>query len=239
MNSDAPRSSSSDRPANRPSGPLYLAWRLARYPFTLVTCGFLVFGAFLSHTATGQMITTRTLHQLGSAPRDLLGLDVGRLMVSAFVTDGGWVFWLALAFTALFAGAAEHFTDSMTAGLTFWGAHFTTFVVSVLIVLPLGLTGTRLAGLLYVTRDVGPSAGYVACLGLALVRSGWRWRWWIAAAIGAGLGVALVLSIPELRSAPRDVSADLAHATSLAVGLLVGSALGLVDRMRSALASAQ
>jgi cell division protein FtsW (lipid II flippase) len=216
-----------------------LAWRLARYPFTVATCGFIVFGGLLSRTATGQTITRRALRQFGSAPRDLLAFNLGRVVISAFVTDGGIVFWMALALTALFAGAAEHFTDTTTATLTFWGAHFASFLVSIYVTLPLDLTGSRLAALLYVTRDVGPSAGYVGCLGLALVCSRWRWRWWLIGAVAVGLGTALLLSLPELRGAPRDVSADLAHASALVFGVVTGSAILLVRRMRLALAATE
>jgi hypothetical protein len=199
-----------------------LGWRARRYPFTLATCGLIVFAGFLSSTAAGQSISGRALHQFGSSQRDLIALDLGRVITSAFVTDGGTVFWVALAFTALFVGAAEHFTDTWTAAITFWTAHFATFAASLLVTAWLGMAGSRLANLLFATRDVGPSAGYVGCLGLALVCSGWRWRWLAIGAIAIGLCVTLARSVPGLHAAPRVFSADFAHAIALVVGVAAG-----------------
>ena len=207
-----------------------VAWRVAQLPFTLATCALIVLAAFASYTAVGQTISRGALHRFGSSPRDLFALNLGRIITSAFVTDGGLVFWMALTLTALFVGAAEYFTDSGMAALVFWGAHFATFAVTGLVTLALGAAESRLGELLFVTRDVGPSAGYVGCLGLALVCSGWKYRWWMIGLVAVALSVALVLSLPELRTNPRDVSADIAHAVALAVG--VGSGMGVQRRRR-------
>jgi hypothetical protein len=207
------------------------ALRVRDFPFTILTCGLLVVGGWISRTAAGQTITRRALRTFGSSPRDLRALDLGRVVTSAFVTDGGYVFWMALALTALFVGAAEHFAGTLAAALTFWCAHVATFAVSFLVTFPLRLAGSRLATLLYTTRDVGPSAGYVGCLGLALVCSRWRWRWLVLGVVGLALIAALALSLPEMHANPRDTSADLAHAVALGVGVIAGL---LVERRRSA-----
>jgi hypothetical protein len=207
--------------------------RAARYPFTIATLGLIAFAGFLTRTTIGQTITRGMLGGFGSSPRDLLSLDLVRVATSAFVTDGGWVFVLALACTALFVGAAEHYTGTLATLLTFWGAHFATFALMLLLTLSLSAAGSRLALLLYATRDVGPSAGYVGCLGLALVTSGRAWRWWAIGFVAAALGATLVLALPELRSQPREVSAALAHLTALAVGV----AIGVIRDLRSREAS--
>jgi hypothetical protein len=209
-----------------------LAWRSAQYPFTVATCVLIVFAGFLSYTAAGQTISRSALRQFGSSPRDLLALNIGRVITSAFVTDGGLVFWMALALTALFVGAAEHFTDTATAALVFWGAHFASFSVTGLVTLALGVAGSRLGMLLFVTRDVGPSAGYVGCLGLALVCSGWRYRWWVIALVAGALGVSLAFSIQELVTNPRGVSANIAHFVALAFGVASGVAVRRRRRLR-------
>lgn len=223
-----PDASHLSEPSPVGAGASTLAWKATRYPFTLITCGFIAFAGLLSFTATGQTLTRRALHSFGSSPRDLLALDVWRVVVSAMITDGGIVFWIALVFTALFAGAAEHLVGTAITAFTFWGAHFASFAFTGLLTASLTIAGSRLGALLFVTRDVGPSAGYVGCLGLALVCSGWKYRWWLLGAIAIGLCAALVASLPELHTAPRDVTADLAHATAL----VFGAGVGLVVELR-------
>ncbi len=199
-----------------------LALRVTFYPFTAATCGLICLAGLLTLTATGQDITQRAMHQFGWAPRDLIALDVGRAVFSALVTNGGVVFWTALALTALFVGAAEHFAGALAAAVTFWGSHLATLALMLVVSLPLHLSGDSLGTLVYASRDVGPSAGYVGCLAMALVCSGWRWRWWAVGAIAAGLASALVLSLTAVPADSLDVSANLAHVIAFPVGITFG-----------------
>lgn len=202
-----------------------LLTRASFYPFTVTTCALITFVGFLTLTATGQAITHRALLEFGWAPRDLLALDLGRTAFSALVTSGGAVFWMALALTALFVGAAEHYGGTAIAAATFWGVHLATTALMLAVALPLHLAGISLATLVFVTRDVGPSAGYVGCLGLALVLCGKPWRWWALGATGAALGAVLAMSLATLGTDPTDVSANFAHAVALPLGALAGLAV--------------
>jgi len=204
--------------------------RASFYPFTAATCALLVFAGFLTLTATGQDITQRVLQDVGWAPRDLLALDIGRTAYSALVTNGGYVFWMALVLTVVFVGAAEHLAGSAVAALTFWGVHFATTATMLLVSLPLHISGVSLATLVFLTRDVGPSAGYVGCLGLSLVLTRARWHWWALGAVGLFLVTALAVSLSTPGTAPADVSANLAHV----IALPYGAALGWVVARRKA-----
>ena len=199
-----------------------LALRVNFYPFAATTCALIGVTGFFTLTATGRSITTHTLQQVGWAPRDLVALDIGRMLFSALVTNGGLVFWMALALTALFVGLAEHYAGSPMAAATFWGVHLATLGVMLAVSLPLHLAGDSLGTLVYATRDVGPSAGYVGCLGLAIVCSKRRERWWVLGATAVVLATVLARSLWGSGTEAIDVSANLAHAVALPIGASFG-----------------
>ena len=84
---------------------------LRRFPFTLMMLTLLGLTAIWTHTHAAS-ISAKWLDRLGFAPFDLLALNLGRLITSALVTAGGWVFWEALGMVIFAVGLSEWMTGS-------------------------------------------------------------------------------------------------------------------------------
>lgn len=211
-----------------------------RYPATAATCFALLVGGWLTGTTTGQAISRATLARLGYAPRDILALDLWRLLGSALVTHGGLEFWTALAATALFLGLAEKTAGTKVALAGFWGAHAIALVAETALIATLHVAGgSRLATLVYFARDVGPSAGYFGALGLGLAVAKPRWARAALFAVGA---ILLTLLAKTLLASPVDadqLSADLAHVIALPAGAMIALAGRAVSSRRARTASAR
>jgi len=195
-----------------------------KVPFTALILTLLVLGALLtnSHVAS---LSSELIKRFGFAPRDLVTLQWVRVVTSVFLTAGGIDFWVALVLVAAFVGAAEMLWGTAAAALTFWAAHVLTVVVTFALSLPLHVSGVALWSLVYLTRDIGPSAGYVGCLGLAVAALSRtppqrRLRVLLVVAIGTGLLAALVLEIGSRPIEGAEVSADIAHLVAFPTGLL-------------------
>lgn len=110
-------------------------------------------------------ITHHWLRRTGFAPNDLWYWRLERMVTSAFVTVGGKVFWEALLMVAACVGLAEWLTGWRRTAATFWGVHVLALVLLSAIISisvhQLGAFGMDAE----TVRDVGPSAGYFACLG--------------------------------------------------------------------------
>jgi membrane associated rhomboid family serine protease len=129
-----------------------------------------------------------------------------------------------MAMVALFVGAAEQMVGTRFAAATFWGSHLAVLVLIALILRPPGLTPPSFAeGLLPLPRDVGPSVGCFACLGLAVVclRSS------VTRSLAtAGIVVTLIaaLFLPPLAEVVWEVDllADAGHIAGFVAGWIVG-----------------
>lgn len=198
---------------------------LRRIPFTLLMSGGLVIAALMSNTYFEQ-ISRRWLNRTGFAPNDLWYWRLERLFTSALVTSGGRVFWQALFFVAFAVGAAEWLAGSKRTAATFWGVHLLTLVLLSLIV-SLTLDQLRNFGLeaSEVARDVGPSAGYFACLGLVSARLKRPWNWVSGGILLAVFLVAFLLPAGVGENAQVKFSADLAHLMAFPLGWLSSSIL--------------
>lgn len=186
--------------------------------FTIVTLVALIIAAMLTDTQLAP-ITAATIRRLGFAPRDLWELALWRAFTSALVTNGGPTFALALLSVAVFVGTAELRTSSATAALVFWGGHLATLLIeSLLVALPLHLSGIALGTALAEARDVGPSAGYFACLGLAIGTFAPRARRWLAIAVSGALIFMVVSTSGSLSWMALELSASVAHLIAFPLG---------------------
>jgi hypothetical protein len=137
------------------------------------------------------------------------------------VTHGGPVFWQALGMMALGVGTAEWLTGSKRTALTFWGVHLVTLLTESWLIAPfLHLFIAIPADTLTIARDVGPSAGYFACLGLAIWQLPRRWRGWAAAALLTGLIATLVRPLRPNEDLSLKLFADIAHLIAFPLGFL-------------------
>lgn len=172
-----------------------------------------------------QRLSPAWLLRLGYSVQDLWEWRWGRLLTTALTTHGGSVFWQAMGMVALAVGAAEWLAGSRRAFFTFWGSHVATLLLTSLLVMPalhwLVYDGESM---LLVAHDVGPSAGYFGCLGLAVV---WlplaaRWRGVTAVLIWTGLVITLLQPPAPGALHTLKLIADLAHLVAFPLGLLAG-----------------
>jgi len=191
---------------------------LRRLPFTLLMLAGLVVAALVTNTYF-QEISRHWLNRIGFSANDLWYWRLERLFTSALVTMGGKVFFGALFLVALFVGLAEWMTGWKRAAITFWGVHLTVLLLLSLIISlashqlrNIGLEASALA------RDVGPSAGYVACLGLVSARFNRPWSWISGVMLFAFFVIALFMP-PYMGESPQiKFSADLAHLLAFPLG---------------------
>lgn len=195
---------------------------LRHFPFTLVTLMGLAVSALVTNTYWEQ-ITDPWLDRIGFAPNDLWYWRLERMFTSALVTSGGVVFWEALFFVAFAVGLAEWMTGWKRTAATFWGVHLLALILLSLIMSlakhqlrNIGLEASELA------RDVGPSAGYFACLGLVSARLKRPWQWVSGCILFLFFAIALFLPAGIGENAQVKFPADLAHLLSFPLGWLFG-----------------
>ena len=191
-------------------------------PFTASTVAMVVLAGWLTSTYAGVRLSAHAITRLGSSPADTASFNVLRGVMSAFVTNGPAAFWLAVVAIAVFAGISELRFGSLRTGLAFWGSHIVTLALSWILLGSLDLAGDAAARLLYIAHDVGPSAGYVGCLGYLLASLGSKAR---STALAVGVVVLsgmLAINLGSLESDPSGVSAALSHLIALPVGFMLG-----------------
>lgn len=198
------------------------AW-LRRYPATLVLVLALAAAALATGTVAGGL-PQRLLNRFGFAPTDFWAVDLGRMFSSALITRGRGVFAGAVIMVIVAVGSVERRAGSRWAMGTFWGAHLWTLLLMSLTLRPDDLVvRTSLAERMAILRDVGPSAGYLGCLGLALATvPSRRVRWAVALLVVCGLAGDFLGWIPVDAGLARDLSADLAHLIAFPSGWIVG-----------------
>jgi hypothetical protein len=200
--------------------PLRLGQVVSRIPFTLIMVILLLLVAWWTNSYF-QELTRAWMNRLGFAPRDFWLLRWWRLFLSALVTSGGAVFWFALGMVAFTSGVAEWKTGTNWAALTFWGVHLVTLMLEGLIFsLPIRQLGFTQERALFFSRNVGPSAGYMSCLGLITTFLPKPWRYLAFGAIMAYLVIALFLPSRAGVSPALELSDDLAHVIAYPLGFI-------------------
>jgi hypothetical protein len=196
-----------------------------RLPFTLII--LITMGLIAVATNSSMVDLSRHLFRhVAFSARDLWLLRWGRLFTSALVTTGGPAFWEGLAFVAVSVGPAEWLAGTWRAGSTFWGVHVLSLVLeSLLIALPLHQLDSALGTALFVSRDVGASAGGFGCLGLACARLPKPWRWVTGGVIMAGLLALLALALWRGQKNVNLININLGHSIAFPLGWL-SSGLG-------------
>jgi len=193
-----------------------------RVPFTIATVGMLVLAGWLTNSANGEQLGQRAIQRLGFSPSDTASFDIMRAVMSAFVTNGPTAFWFAIAATTILVGLTEWRYGSMRAAVAFWGTHLVTLTLTWVLLAPLHLAGDATAKLLFLARDVGPSAGFMGCAGYLLYGLGGK-----AGSLSLAVGVVvlsglLAVNLGTVASEPAEVSAALSHLLALPVGFVLG-----------------
>ena len=170
----------------------------------------------------------------GFAPQHLPALHWYRPFTSVFLTSGGWIFYQALAMLAGSVAWCEWIVGTRKAVHVFWGIHLVTLAA---ILTPIALAAASLgagwAQSIVRAADVGPSAGYYGCLGVAIAHLSVGRRRLLAAALVTILAVRFSLSVATVPDQGHQIVADLAHLIAFPMGLLAGLRLiGLEKRIQ-------
>jgi hypothetical protein len=193
-----------------------------RLPFTFFMLALLAWTAWITETDAGKL-SIHWVNRLGYAPNDLLLFDGWRLITSALITDGARTFWLALLMILLAVGSAEWLTGTPHTFLTFWGIHLITLLIQTLLIAwPMHMMGLKIGTALLLARDVGPSAGYFACVGLTLNSISKPWNRLTGSIVLAWLFVNFILSLTNQPIVIVKMSADMAHLIAFPLGWLSG-----------------
>jgi membrane associated rhomboid family serine protease len=155
--------------------------------------------------------------RFGFSPRDLINFRWHRIFTCPIVTAGEWKFAASFSMLALAVGIAESRFGTLRTVVLFFGCHLIVLLVMSTVILFAEYGGVPMAGLIAVSRDVGPSAGYYGCWGAVIATlNGYRGR--LFSAVGLVLILRLVASAMRLPEHPSVVSADLAHLIALPIG---------------------
>lgn len=201
-------------------------WRLSSTMiFTLSMLMVLVVAGVYGRSHVGTLDSM--VHQRMGLSADLLWKgEVHRVLTSLIFTPGGWHFYSSFVMFSLSVGWLECQRGTLTAGLVFFGVHVATLLLMVLgIAFENWLVQSHSGSLLWFTRDVGPSAGYYGCLGLALMMQPAALRRPIIIAMLIVLLLRLGYSTYCLHESTRSMSADIAHLIAFSLGLSLAQVL--------------
>ncbi len=177
--------------------------------------------AALTKSNAGQL-PEEWLSRMGFAPKDIWLQKFENIFLSAFITDSRRAFIQALIMIFLCVGGLELVSTTWTTMLYFWGIHvLTLFFVTLFIIRPFEKTGHALGQSLYLSKDVGPSAGYFGCMGV-LIHSffGAGISWVIFFVILIGMMIYLRMPVSKEKKMMK-LHADLAHMVALSMGFLI------------------
>lgn len=197
---------------------------LGRLPFTLVMLAIIAALAVLTDTIDDPL-APGWLDEVGFAPAHLSPSEWLRIFTSAVITHGEDTLLVALVMVALCVGSSERLHGTLLTAATFWGVHLLTLLsVALLVAYPLQWFDQLSGAALVPANDVGPSAGYYGCLGLALTVLAARYRGWVLGLVGIWLLVRMLIAYVHVIALPAGFTADLAHLIAFALGCVIGLA---------------
>tara|TARA_R110000737_G_scaffold2923_1_gene8258 strand:- start:95751 stop:96395 length:645 start_codon:yes stop_codon:yes gene_type:complete len=204
---------------------------IKRFPFT-ICMGIVVLLIGLMSATAWDRIDSTTIKLFGLSPNHVYAFNLYGLITSAFLTHGGIIFWRAWTMLCACLFWCEYTAGTRKALAAFWLGHAATILLVSWVVVPIVLLARPQAGdLIVVASDVGPSAGYIACLALAVVsiRSA-RDRmlvWSVIASVLVGL---ILMRTHLLQTKPAFWLADVSHLVSF---LITSGSLFAWDFLRS------
>ena len=194
---------------------------VARIPFTIILLMVLIVAGIYGRTHMGP-IDERVHGDFGHSPQLLWAGGVYRLITSPLLTAGGVRFYASLFMLGIAVGWAELQFGFWKTLLVFVGIHLTTLLIMFGgIALALSLIESHRGHLLWYARDVGPSAGYYGCLGLAITSLSPQIRTVALVTIISILAIRLGWSAYHLPEEGRVLSADIAHLIAFPLGTLL------------------
>ncbi|MBM3964405.1 MAG: rhomboid family intramembrane serine protease [Planctomycetes bacterium] len=164
--------------------------------------------------------TARTV--FGHSPLQMANGSWGRILSSLFITGDPIHFFQAFAMILFCVGTLECQSGSRIAAASFLSVHLVTLLIQSGILLSVhawvdqGWTHQWSSAL-----DVGPSAGYYGCLGVAIFRWNSARRGWIIIAV---LSILLLrwMAAATFHQNGTQFQSDMAHAIAFPLGLALG-----------------
>lgn len=170
-----------------------------------------------SHIGTTNAEAQRAV---GYSIRLLIEGELQRALTSLFLTAGGWRFYSSMVMLALAVGYVEATRGTITAALTFLAIHIATLLILATIVLFCqAFMPTLHSQLMLHAQDVGPSAGYYGCLGLAVAGLNPSMRGGVITVILIVLFVRVAHSFAHMPEQVQVLEADLAHLIAFPLGI--------------------
>ncbi len=188
-------------------------------PFTIMMLVILVVAGIYSDSHAG-LLDPQIERDAGHSMRLMIEGGFYRLLTSLLFTAGGWRFYASLAMLAFAVGYAEWNFGTLRSVVTFFGVHLMALILLFVIVLFANQIFTIESGRrLWEVRDVGPSAGYYGCLGMAIAGLRRPVRGPLIALILAVLLSRAGYSFAYLPEKGRMLSADLTHLIAISLGM--------------------
>jgi hypothetical protein len=193
---------------------------LRRCPFTVLMVATMIVVGVYGQTHVGAL-DSEVRQQVDYSVRLLLQGHLHRLVTSLFFTVGGLKFYSSLLLFAACVGWAETVYGTRHALLAFFGLHLATLLLLAFVIWPLVVLETQHGTWMLDERDVGPSAGYYGCLGLAVAGlAPFAKRRSVVIAITCVLSIRFVWSMLQMSNEGHEISADAAHLLAFPLGLL-------------------
>jgi membrane associated rhomboid family serine protease len=165
-----------------------------------------------------------SVHQtFGYSPQHTAEGDWLKLFTSLLLTSDPSHLGAAFVMTLLCIGWLEYQSGWRAAVIVFLFAHLLTLLSTSAIILAMHRSAPScFTEALRHAADIGPSAGYYACLAIAMINSKLAYRRLLLCVTTAFLVARLYLSVVDSTPPPSAVQSDLAHLVSfmLGVGLL-------------------
>ncbi|MDA9859463.1 hypothetical protein N9D23_15275, partial [Rubripirellula sp.] len=156
----------------------------------------------------------------GYSMRLVIEGQLHRAFTSLFFTAGGWRFYSSIVMFASAVGYVEWTFGPLRATATFFAVHLTTLAMMTLgVLVASAISETHRGNLLWHVQDVGPSAGYYGCLGVAIVALASPMRWHLVTAIVVVLCLRTTWSFIHLPEDGRMLSADIAQLIAFPLGI--------------------
>ena len=192
-----------------------------RLPFATSMVVALIATGVYGQTHLGPL-DAQTHSRVGHSPHSLWKGQWQTVVTSVLFTANGWHFYVSLAMMAIAISWVELTCGTWIAIGTFVGIHVVTLLVmSIGIATSIALVESHRGNLLWFSKDVGPSAGYYGCLGLAITSLQPNWFWLTLVAIMVMLLARIGWSSYHLVDEGRLMSADIAHLIAFPLGLLL------------------
>lgn len=140
---------------------------LEKIPFTIITSSLMIIFAVMTNSINREL-SPELIVKFGFAPVDLLQYKIFNLFLSIFITTGKAVFFESLISFIAIAGIFEYLTSSKEVIKCFFGIHVITMIILSYITFVLFLFGNTYGIEIFLSHDVGPSAGYFGILGILI-----------------------------------------------------------------------